>query len=430
MAVKASTIAVISTAVIAAFGIGYLVYFDQKRRKDPEFKKQLKRERKKQAKAEKETKKAELATVEQLVQNVLNEIAQETFPESPEEKEKYFMEQVAAGEALCQQGLHNESVKHFYKALKIYPAPLELIMIYQQTLPEVVFRIVVNIMAVEQQKRQTEFYEQFPPEDVKLRLKEMTEGEKASYGLVAEQDFEENDVLYTESPLISALSPQLELTDSTVECKNCDKVAFCSEDCESAANQKYHQYLCTNSKVNTNADESKETAFVKYVQDQNSKYPQMIAQLFTAMVAEELDKKNRPKYNSWDHIERLKGAELTPADKHANETKMIKELLSSKVPGIDEFLTDEVYLMLLGKLNENAYDVISATEVSVEKSTEPSRKFDSDNILGSSVYKISSYLCKSPLDDANVKISFNGNKITVTALKPIKKDEQIKAYYN
>lgn len=41
MAVKASTIAVISTAVIAAFGIGYLVYFDQKRRKDPEFKKQL-----------------------------------------------------------------------------------------------------------------------------------------------------------------------------------------------------------------------------------------------------------------------------------------------------------------------------------------------------------------------------------------------------
>ncbi|RCH83098.1 hypothetical protein CU097_007496, partial [Rhizopus azygosporus] len=206
--------------------------------------------------------------------------------------------------------------------------------------------------------------------------------------------------------------------------------AFCSEDCESAANQQYHQYLCTNSKVNTNADESKETTFVKYVQDQNSKYPQMIAQLFTAMVAEELDKKNRPKYNSWDHIERLKGAELTPTDKHANETKMIKELLSSKVPGIDEFLTDEVYLMLLGKMNENAFDVISATEVSVEKSTEPSRKLDSDNILGSSVYKISSYLCKSPLDDANVKISFNGNKITVTALKPIKKDEQIKAYYN
>jgi hypothetical protein len=42
-------------------------------------------------------------------------------------------------------------------------------------------------------------------------LKETTEGEKASYGLVAEQDFEENDVLYTESPLISALSPQLEV---------------------------------------------------------------------------------------------------------------------------------------------------------------------------------------------------------------------------
>lgn len=88
-------------------------------------------------------------TVEQLVQDVLKTVSQETFPEAPEEKEKYFMEQVAAGEALCQQGLLNESVPHFYKALKIYPAPLELVMIYQQTLPENVFRIVVNIMAVE-----------------------------------------------------------------------------------------------------------------------------------------------------------------------------------------------------------------------------------------------------------------------------------------
>jgi import receptor subunit TOM20 len=41
MAVKTSTIALISTAIAAAFGVGYLIYFDQKRRSDPHFKKQM-----------------------------------------------------------------------------------------------------------------------------------------------------------------------------------------------------------------------------------------------------------------------------------------------------------------------------------------------------------------------------------------------------
>lgn len=41
MAIKASTIALISTAIAASFGLGYLVYYDQQRRTDPEYKKKL-----------------------------------------------------------------------------------------------------------------------------------------------------------------------------------------------------------------------------------------------------------------------------------------------------------------------------------------------------------------------------------------------------
>lgn len=41
MTVKPITIALISTAIVATFGLGYLVYFDQKRRTDPKLKKQL-----------------------------------------------------------------------------------------------------------------------------------------------------------------------------------------------------------------------------------------------------------------------------------------------------------------------------------------------------------------------------------------------------
>jgi import receptor subunit TOM20 len=39
-----------------------------------------------------------------LIERVIVECARETLPSSPEQKEKYFMENVAAGEALCGQG--------------------------------------------------------------------------------------------------------------------------------------------------------------------------------------------------------------------------------------------------------------------------------------------------------------------------------------
>jgi import receptor subunit TOM20 len=111
----------------------------------------LERERKKASKIVKETQEKELVTVESLIQSVLDAVAKETFPESPEGKEAYFMEKVQLGETLCGKGeaFYDESVEYFYKALKVYPAPLELIMIYQKSLPEKVFRVVVNIMALE-----------------------------------------------------------------------------------------------------------------------------------------------------------------------------------------------------------------------------------------------------------------------------------------
>jgi import receptor subunit TOM20 len=83
------------------------------------------------------------------MQSILTCVSQETFPETAEGKEAYFTEQVAMGEQMLLQARQDDSVVHFYKALKVYPVPLELIMIYQQSLPEQVFRILVNLMALE-----------------------------------------------------------------------------------------------------------------------------------------------------------------------------------------------------------------------------------------------------------------------------------------
>lgn len=83
---------------------------------------------------------------------------------SMQESEQYFLEHVAMGESLANKGplkgfrvgdshlprafrtgpqFEVEAAVAFFKALKVYPAPHELIQIYQRTLPEKVF---ANIM--------------------------------------------------------------------------------------------------------------------------------------------------------------------------------------------------------------------------------------------------------------------------------------------
>ncbi|CEP13375.1 hypothetical protein [Parasitella parasitica] len=441
---KPSTIALISTAVAASFGIGLLIYYDSKRRSDPQFKKQQKRERKRAAKQEKLKKEQEVSSVETLIASVLKAVDEEDFPESSQEKEAYFMEKVALGETLCKEGRDNDAVLPFYKALKIYPVPLELIMIYQKTVPEKVFRILVNLMAVEQQKRQSDFYNHFPPANLGIKLLPIKEGEKTTHKLVADRDFNQGEVLYVEAPLVSALNPQLEgiycnlcmkkLTDDgKIECTNCDQVAFCSKECEIKANQQYHTFLCSNSKIGS---DNKAMEFNTVTKTNNVKYPQMIAQFLSSMVAEELENsklgKDAPHYSAWDHIERFNQQEVEASETTSKETSMIKDLLASKVPGIDEFLTDEIYLLLKGKLNENAFE-IPASDLNTEKSAEPARLLNIESTgLGSSLYKISTFVGKSEsLDDSNVLFEFkdNSNILTATAAKDIKKNDEIRAFY-
>ncbi|KAI8991850.1 mitochondrial outer membrane translocase complex, subunit Tom20 domain-containing protein [Mycotypha africana] len=149
---KNSTIALITTGVLATVGVGVLFYFDYRRRNDPTFRKHLRRERKNAAKAAKEAEKHAEESRLKMIENVIIESSKEEYPTTPEAREKYFMEQIAAGEALCGKGptAYDDAVVFFYKALKVYPAPMELIQIYQKTIPEPVFQLITTIYAIEQ----------------------------------------------------------------------------------------------------------------------------------------------------------------------------------------------------------------------------------------------------------------------------------------
>jgi len=68
-----------------------------------------------------------------------------------EEKEAYFMSEVAHGETLCSEG-HDSAVEAalcFYRALKVYPQPKDLIAIYDKTVPKHVLDLLAEMLAVD-----------------------------------------------------------------------------------------------------------------------------------------------------------------------------------------------------------------------------------------------------------------------------------------
>lgn len=132
------TIAAITAGTLLTGLVAYAIYFDHRRRSDPEFRKALKRESKRTAKAAKEEAEAAGAQQKKAVREAVRRANEEGFPKDPEEVESYFMQEVATGEQKCQDGSdHIDAALCFYRALKVYPQPRELINIYDKTVPKV-----------------------------------------------------------------------------------------------------------------------------------------------------------------------------------------------------------------------------------------------------------------------------------------------------
>merc|ERR1712225_58091 len=72
------------------------------------------------------------------------------IPSDVEEREAYFMQEVAQGEGLAGAGTDNvEAALCFYKALKVYPTPSDLITIYDKTVPKAVLDILAEMIAAD-----------------------------------------------------------------------------------------------------------------------------------------------------------------------------------------------------------------------------------------------------------------------------------------
>jgi mitochondrial import receptor subunit TOM20 len=140
--------------------IAYAVYFDYRRRNDPDFRKSLKRESRRQARLQKEEAEVEGQRQKETIKAAVREALEEGFPTDLEEREAFFMQQIATGEQMAAEGKSSILVVVtrltivgsdpvgaalcFYKGLKVYPEPTSLISIYDNT----VSKDVLEILAV------------------------------------------------------------------------------------------------------------------------------------------------------------------------------------------------------------------------------------------------------------------------------------------
>ncbi|MCJ1268303.1 hypothetical protein MMC22_008191 [Lobaria immixta] len=148
--IRTSTIVLASAGALFTGFLAYAVYFDHKRRTNPEFRKALRRESRREARAAKEEAEAQGMQQKQAIRRAVQAAREEGFPTDVEDKEAYFMSEVGRGESLCQDGSDQiEAALCFYRALKVYPQPKELIHIYDKTVPKPIIDILAEMIATD-----------------------------------------------------------------------------------------------------------------------------------------------------------------------------------------------------------------------------------------------------------------------------------------
>ncbi|ATY64203.1 mitochondrial import receptor subunit tom-20 [Cordyceps militaris CM01] len=150
--VQSSTIVTASVATAATAVVAYAVYFDYRRRSQAEFRRELRRNERLQArakaKAEKEEAEASSQNLRVTVKARVDEAKEEGFPQGVEEREAYFSEQIMAAEVMSSDPSKAiDSALAFYRGLKVYPNPGDLIKIYDSTVPKPILDILAEMIA-------------------------------------------------------------------------------------------------------------------------------------------------------------------------------------------------------------------------------------------------------------------------------------------
>ncbi|XP_006456742.1 hypothetical protein AGABI2DRAFT_195752 [Agaricus bisporus var. bisporus H97] len=476
---KSRNVLAIAAATVATGVLAYLVYFDYKRRNDSQFRKKLRKEKKRVNKtvAEEKSQSAASDTAPsdtELLREALEQVKSEHVPSTSEEKETYFMTQVSMGEQLASQGpsLHVPAAIAFYKALRVYPTPVELIMIYQKTVPEAIFKLIIDLTNLDAAARISNYYNCFPPKSMNVEIKSNETGRKI---MLATKDIAAGETIYKEFPVVAVLDADLE--SSGKYCSHCFRElqdsdssairlsedvnslgsSYCSEECLNNSKIQSTSLLFTlesplppelptSEDIDNEGRKAAQAKFVEYLQKEKRAGPLLVARFISRQVAVEtakLVKKDAPMqsndfttadggdYMLVDHMERFRYLEVQPKEE---ELPLIANVLQKTLPGLEQFVTKDRYTTLVGKMLYNAIGVGSrddkpestARPEDQEKTRTP---VGTQKQVGAAFYTLSSYANHSCAPSAKLTFPSGTTELHVVATKDIKMGDEVSVAY-
>ncbi|KAG1752464.1 uncharacterized protein EDB91DRAFT_1102768 [Suillus paluster] len=475
-----------TVASVAVGGIiAYAVYFDHKRRTDATFRKQLRKEKKRVKKSQTPSESGQPAAggvnADDL-RSALESVRNEEVPPGPEEKEQYFMKQVGMGEQLCAQGpnYHLPAAMCFYRALRVYPSPVELIVIYEKTVPPPVFQLVMELTNLDVKDRVEGYYSFFPPKamNVAVETVDVPDGKGGTMSkkvLVVTKDFEAGEVIYKEDPIVAVLDADLQ--GKGTHCSYClrhiendpirpesDRLnsVYCSSDCQTQHKAHSQTLLFTLESplpaalapevggTLREARDNAQKAFVEYLVETKRAASELVARFVARQVSAETAKMlprgiipgvaSEPvltdggEYSLYDHLERLRYLEVKPADR---ETSVLKDVLQTALPGLEQFLTEERHATFVGKMSYNSYGVYfgegredkpetAARPEDVEKTRTPC---GTSKQVGTGFYAVSSYISHNCAPSAKPFFPTGTAQLQLTATRALQKGDEISVAY-
>ena len=136
----------ICAGLAAASALAYCVYFDHKRRSDPDFKKRLKARRNKgQAKGSPSSSTESSASCGGTGGRMPDFSDQEAV-------QRFFLQEVQLGETLLAQGSLEEGVEHLALAVAVCGQPHALLGVLQETLPPPIYALLLQNLDGAQRK--------------------------------------------------------------------------------------------------------------------------------------------------------------------------------------------------------------------------------------------------------------------------------------
>ncbi|KAJ3923734.1 hypothetical protein F5877DRAFT_63040 [Lentinula edodes] len=485
------TTSVLTIAGIAVLSIAaYAVYFDYKRRNDVEFRRKLKKEKKRVDKSIASSKASlpsspDAVGVDEL-REALEQVKAEQVPISPEQKEAYFMTQVASGEQLSLQGpmFSLPAALAFYRALRVYPSPVELMVIYQKTVPEPIFKLVIELTNLDVKGRVEGYYLKFPPKSfgVKVETRQVGDGPKKT--LVLTKGVKTGEAIYKEFPIVAALDSDIQAAGT--HCSQCLRsvepsmsikepeshalnTVYCSAACQSAAKSQYYGLLFTlerplpqeipsepSTAEQLNERRKAQAQFANYLKNEMPGHaaPLLVAQFIARQVNVEMSKlisqtlskttttadqadftdADGGDYLLADHFERLRYVDV---DSPKDGLKLLTAVLDSAMPGLDALATDERYATLLGKMLYNAYGVYydggrddrPVTNNRPEDIERTRTAVGTSRQIGSAVYTVSSYLTHSCEPTARPSFDAGTSQLHLIATRDLKAGEELTVAY-